>query len=111
MDCLASALGTRESASIVPVPSVDVSAIDGLLESPGELFGLERHAVDLVVRVGVDQVLRPDERGELTEVHLRNDHLLVPLQDLREVLREGIEVAQVGLRNGAALATDAADGR
>src|SRR3954453_14500315 len=99
MDCRASALGTSESASIVPVPSVDVSAIDGLLECRGELFRLERHTVDLVVRVGVDQVLRPYQRGELTEVHLGAPPPCVRLQPLAQFPRERVQVAQMGLRD------------
>src|SRR5918999_645800 len=90
MDCLASALGTSDSASV----------IDGLLESFCELLRLERHAVHLGVAVRVDQVLRPDQGGELAEVHLRYHYLAVTPKDVPEIPREGVQVAQMGLRDG-----------
>src|SRR3979409_179796 len=90
LDCLASAFGTKERAS---------AGMDDLLDGEGELLGLERPSIDLVVRVGVDQVFRPEQGGQLPEVHLGHDHLLVAPQHLTEVLREGVEVAQMSLRD------------
>src|SRR5438552_1553509 len=98
MDCLASALGTRESASICAgFSSGIVSVIDGLLKDLRELLGLERHAADLGVRARVDEVLGAQQGAELSEVHLRHDHLVVTPQDLAEIPREGVEMAQMHL--------------
>ena len=82
-------------------------AADGL----GELGGLEGQAVDVVVADGVDEVLAAQQQGELAEVHLGHEHLVVALEDLAEVLRERVEVAQVDLGDVVAgLADPAAAG-
>ena len=78
---------------------------DGL----GELGGLEGHAVDLVVADGVDEVLAAQQQGELAEVHLGAEHLVVALEDLAEVLGERVEVAQVHLGDVVAGLADPAD--
>src|SRR4051812_28234901 len=99
MDCLASALGTKESASICEGLSEIASVIDGLLKDLRELLGLERHSADLGVRACVHQVPGAQESGELSEVHLRHDHLVVTRKNLAEIPWEGVDVAQMGLRD------------
>ena len=51
----------------------------------------------LVTELGVDQVLGPDQLGELAEVHLGHEDLRVALQHLAQVGGERVEVDEVGL--------------
>ena len=51
----------------------------------------------LVVADDVDEVARAQQQGELAEVHLGHEHLVVARQDLAEVVGERVEVAQVHL--------------
>ena len=84
---------------------VDLDALglgDQVADRLGELGGLQRHAVDLVVAHGVDQVAGPDQQRELAEVHLGDEHLVVARQDLAEVARERVEMPQVHLGGAVA---------
>src|SRR5215213_1048821 len=45
----------------------------------------------------VHQVLGPQQQRQLTQVHLRNDHTIVAMQDVTEVGRERVQVPQVGV--------------
>ena len=50
-------------------------------------------------------------RAELAEVQLGDQHLLVALQDLAQVLRQRVEVPQVAVRDALALGLHVVDGR
>ena len=90
---------------------VDVDALglgDEVADGLGELGRLERQPAHVVVADGVDEVLAAQQQRELAEVHLRHQHLVVALEDLAEVLRERVEVAQVRLRDVVARLADPA---
>ena len=72
---------------------------DQVADRLGELGRLQRQPADVVVADGVDQVARPHQHRELTEVHLGDQHLVVALEHVAEVARERVEVAQVHLRD------------
>ena len=61
--------------------------------------GLPMH---LVEALGVDEKVGADQLHQLAEVHLRDQHLAVGAQDLAEVGRERVEVAQVGVGDRSA---------
>ena len=48
---------------------------------------------------GVDQVLGSQERRQLPEVHLGHEDVVEPPQDVAEIVRERVEVAQVDVRH------------
>ena len=75
-----------------------------------DLVGQERHALNLGHRLDVDQVLAAQQQRQLAEVHLGQDHLGVATQDVAEVGRERIEVAQVRVGDLDALAPSAPAG-
>ena len=81
---------------------VDVDALrlgDEAADHVGEHGRLQGQAADLVVADDVDEVLRAQQQGQLAEVHLGHQHLVVALQHVAEVVREGVQVAQVRLRD------------
>ena len=81
-----------------------VESID-VLQDGGELGGPEGQAAHLRVALDVDQVLaRAAAATSWPEVHLRADHPVVAAQDVAEVGRHRVEVAQVDLRHRAARA-------
>ncbi len=49
---------------------------------------------------GLDQIFRPQELDELAVVDLGDENVLEPVQDLAEVARERIQVAQVCMGHG-----------
>ena len=76
----------------------------GPLVDLGDAEGLAAHPV---VADRVDEVARPEEHQELAEVDLGDEHLVEALEDLAEVARERVQVAQVGVGDALALGKQA----
>src|SRR5262249_23992679 len=92
---------TDTDGAVAPFAEFFASAIfDNFFQHRLQLGGGERQAADLVVGDHIDQVATADDVGELAQVHLPDDHLRVPLENLAEVARQRVEVAQVGLGDG-----------
>ena len=66
-----------------------------LFDLPDDLADLERAAFYFREGDRVDQVLRSDHRAELAQVHLGDDDGFEARQNVAEIAREGIQVAQV----------------
>ena len=84
--------------------------VDLVLQVPGQLAEGDRQPAHPRIAVHVDQVLGPQQHRQLAEVHLRHDHPVVGAQDVPQVGRERVQVAQVGLRDPAAGLAHPADG-
>src|SRR5919205_928772 len=69
-----------------------------LNSSHTEIYTLSLHDA-LPISDGVDEVLRAQQQRELAEVHLGDEDLVVAPEDVAEVGRERVEVAQVHLRD------------
>ena len=78
-------------------PGGAVGRVDRVLQDGGELGRPEGHPADLRVALDVDQVLRAQQHRQLAEVHLGEDDAVVAAQDVAEVGRHRVQVAQVDL--------------
>ena len=76
----------------------------------GELGRGERQAAHAVVRAHVDEIGATEQESELAGVHLGHEHAVVAAQDVAEVGREGVDVAQVCVGDRGALAPGLAAG-
>src|SRR5580658_3853596 len=70
--------------------------LDHILYDARELGRLERQAADLVVGDHVDQETAAQQQGELAEVDLGHEYLVVAAQHVGQVRGERVEVPQVG---------------
>src|ERR1700733_3887766 len=91
-----------------PWPLVSDMA-DHILYDARELGRLEGQAADLVVGNHVDQETAAKQQGELAEVDLRDQDLVVAVEHVGQVPRERVEVPQVGLGHRAARGADPPD--
>src|SRR5262245_11716402 len=82
--------------------------VDHVLDHSGQLLGLERQAGYSVVADRVDEEPSADQQGELAEIHLRDDHLVIFAYDIAGIRGERVEVAEVGVGHRQALRADAA---
>ena len=100
-------LGEGHQMSVVSVARGRSSG--GSMSRSVELGGLERQAVDLVVADSTSTRYLPrSSRASWPRFISGHQHLVVALQDLAEVVRERVEVAQVDLRDVVAGLADAA---
>src|SRR5580658_2003 len=66
-------------------------------------FGLlEGLALDLAVAFGVDQKFCAQEHHELAHIHFRDEDFFVALQNIAEIARQGIQIAQVDMADAVA---------
>src|SRR5690606_40428661 len=84
---------------------------EDLVDAALDLRHLERLSGDLVQPDGGDQVLRPDEAQEMAAVQLGDEDALVAPEDLPQVGREGVQVAQMRLVDRQARVASSAHGR
>jgi hypothetical protein len=69
-------------------------------------FGLlEGLALNFVVALGVDQKFGAQDHNKLPHVHLGDEDVLVALQDIAEIFRKRIQVAQMNVAYGLAFVT------
>src|SRR5262245_21571262 len=78
-------------------------SVEQLQAPPDDLAHLERTALHLVEADRVDEVLGPQQPYELAEVDLGHEHLSVAAEDLAEVGRQRVQVAEVHVRDRVAL--------
>src|SRR5205809_874768 len=76
-----------------------------------DLFARERQAAHAVEADGVHQVLGAEHPDELTAVDLRHEHLPVLAQDVTEVRRQRVQIAEVDRGDGPTLRLRALDRR
>ena len=62
----------------------------------------DRNGRHPVVANRVDEELGPHQLEELSKIHFRNQNLLVSAKDVAGVAGEGVQIAQVGVRDLAA---------
>ena len=66
---------------------------------------LEGLALNLVVALGVDQKFGAQDHYELAHVHLGDEDVLVAFQDVAEISRKRVQVAQMNVADGLAFVT------
>src|SRR5262249_23273867 len=74
-----------------------------LFDLPNQFSHLEWFALDLREADRIDQKLRADEHGELSEIQFGNDHRFKTLQDIAQVRWKRIEMTQMRARHRISL--------
>ena len=88
----------REVLRYCSYPTQASSYLTGALAvSYTHLDVYKRQALHLAERLGVDEELGPQDLAELAQVHLGHEHLAVVAEDVAQIGREGVQVAQMGM--------------
>src|ERR1044072_7342208 len=61
-----------------------------------QLTNLERFAFDFRERDCRDEIFRPEQHGQLSEIQFRHQHAVKTSQHIAQIFRERVEMAQVG---------------